>query len=62
MALAKPLVRDSHTLLQAPVPMLEEAKARGLSPQQLEDLLELWGELHWYPPRNLYDLVDELAR
>lgn len=43
------------------VPSVDTAWAR-LSPQQLADVLALWSELYWFPPRSLEELTGELAR
>lgn len=63
MALANAVSREAAPPSQVQrIRMIDEARGRGWSAQQLEDLLDLWRELYWYPPTGLPALVDELAR
>jgi len=43
-----------------PETVLEEAKARGFSPEQIADLIDLWWEIHWYAPGTLAEVVEEV--
>lgn len=45
-----------------PYRLRADARARGLSREQLEDLLDLWEEFYWFPPWSLHELDAELAR